>query len=158
MDEIATDRRAGVARGADVANPFIWLRSEIDRLFDDAGRPTRSLFHFGERGLNPALEMVEEPTTYRLSAELPGLAESDIALSIADGCLTLAGEKREEARSEGNGVLLSERRYGAFERQVPLPADVDADAVRATFRDGVLTVMLPKDVKAAPRSRTIAID
>jgi HSP20 family protein len=156
MDEIASVRPAA-STGAEFTNPFTWLRSEIDRLFDDAGRPARSIFQFGERAPTPALEMVEDDKAYRLSAELPGLAESDLTLTIADGRLTLAGEKREESRSEGKGMMLSERRYGAFERQVPLPADVDPDAVRATFKDGVLTVTLPKDADAAPRTRRIPI-
>lgn len=140
-------------------SPLGWLRTEIDRLFDDFGRPARSIFNFGLSGVAPvpALEMAEKDKEYRLTAELPGLKEDDVEISIADGTLLLSGEKREEEERKEEGVLLSERRYGAFERRIPLPADVDPDAVRAEFNKGVLTIMLPKDAQAAERTRKIAI-
>lgn len=139
--------------------PLGWLRTEIDRLFEDFGRPARGIFNFGLNGLTPvpALEMAEKDHEYRLTAELPGLKEEDVEISIADGTLTLSGEKREEEERKDEGYLLSERRYGSFERRIALPADIDADAVSAEFRKGVLTITLPKDAKAAERTRKIAI-
>lgn len=137
-------------------SPFGWLRTEIDRLFDDFGRPGRGIFQFGA-GAVPAVEMTEKDKEYRLSAELPGLKEDDVEIGIADGVLTLSGEKREEEERKEDGVLLSERRYGSFERRIALPADVNADAITAEFGKGVLTVVLPKDAEASSRGRKIAI-
>src|SRR5437868_7124323 len=82
-----------------IAEPMGWLRSEIDRIFDDFGRPARSGFNFGPRSPLapvPALEMVEDDNAYRLTAELPGLAEKDVEISVADGVLSISGEKKEE--------------------------------------------------------------
>ena len=139
--------------------PLGWLRTEIDRLFDDFGRPARSIFNFGLNGFVPvpAVEMTEKDKEYRLTAELPGMKEDDVEISIAEGMLTLSGEKREEEERKDEGFLLSERRYGAFERRIALPADIDAGAVSAEFKKGVLTITLPKDAKAAERTRKIAI-
>lgn len=140
--------------------PVNWLRTEIDRLFDDFGKPARSVFNFGPRGLAPvpALELADEESNYRLTAELPGLTETDVEISVADGVLSISGEKKVEEEHKDNGFLLSERRYGAFERQLRLPADVDPDGIKASFKDGVLTVTLAKDEKAAARTRKIAIE
>ncbi|UZK70594.1 Hsp20/alpha crystallin family protein [Sphingomonas sp. S1-29] len=140
-------------------SPLGWLRTEIDRLFDDFGGPARSIFTSGLSTMTPApaLELAEKENEYRLTAELPGLKEDDVEISIADGALTLSGEKHEEDERKDNGFLLRERRYGAFERRVPLPADVNQDAINAEFKHGVLTIVLPKDAQAAERTRKIAI-
>ncbi|MCI4592475.1 Hsp20/alpha crystallin family protein [Sphingobium sp. BYY-5] len=126
--------------------PMGWLRGEIDRLFDDLGGPV------------PALELTDGGKAYRLTAELPGLADKDVQIEVADGVLTISGEKREESEHKDDGFLLSERRYGSFKRQIALPADVDADAIKAKFKHGVLSLTLGKDEKAAERSRKIAIE
>src|SRR6185369_7476349 len=100
--------------GSQVTEPMGWLRSEIDRLFDDFGRPGQSIFNFGNRTTLPvpALDMVEDEKAYRLTAELPGLKEDDVEISIADGVLTISGEKKEESERKDKGFMLSERRYG----------------------------------------------
>ena len=142
---------------ADWISPMGWLRGEIDRLFDDFGRPSRSAFSFGLPAAAPALEMVDKDKAYRLTAELPGLGEKDVDVSVADGVITISGEKKEEKDEKNNGYVLSERRYGSFRRQVALPADVDPEGIKASFKDGVLTVTMPKDEKAKTRVRKIAI-
>lgn len=140
--------------------PVTWLRSEIDRLFDDFGKPARNVFGFGSRGLAPvpALELVDDETSYRLTAELPGLTESDVEISISERVLSISGEKKLEERRKENGLLLSERHYGAFQRQVQLPADIDPDGIKAQFKDGILIVTLAKDAKASAQARKIAIE
>lgn len=140
--------------------PFGWLRSEIDRLFDDFPRPARSIFNFAPRGAAPvpALELIDDDKAYHLTVELPGLTEQDVDVSFADGLLSISGEKREEQEHKEKGVIVSERRYGSFQRQVGIPGDVDPDGIRARFKDGVLTVTLTKDEKAAARTRKIAIE
>lgn len=143
-----------------VSEPMGWLRSEIDRLFEDFGRPALSAFDFGMRSLAPmpALEMVEEGDAYRLTAELPGLSERDVEIKVADGVLTFSGEKKEASERQEKGFMLSERRYGAFERQIALPKDVDPDAIKAQVKDGVLTVTLAKDKKAEAHVRKIRVE
>jgi HSP20 family protein len=145
------------ARG-DLFSPMGWLRGEIDRLFDDFGQPSRSAFNFSTPAAAPALEMVDDKTEYRLTAELPGLSDKDVDLSVADGVLTLSGEKKEESERKEKGYMLSERRYGSFRRQLSLPSDVDPNGIKAKFKDGVLTVTLPKDEQATPRTHKIAIE
>src|SRR3546814_16648124 len=84
--------------------PMDWLRGEIDRLFEDFGRPASSIFSFGNRSPAapvPAVELVDDDKAYRLTAELPGLSEQDIAVSIADGVLDISGEKKEIGRASG---------------------------------------------------------
>lgn len=156
MNDVTPVRETALP-AADTASPFAWLRSEIDRLFDDFGRPARGMLGLGDRALMPALEMVESDTAYTLTAELPGMDDKDIELTVEDGMLHLSGRKREDSERKDKGFLLAERRYGAFDRRVSLPTDVDPDGVRARYADGVLTVTLPKDEKAAPRARRIEI-
>jgi HSP20 family protein len=164
MSEMTTSaketRPAPATRPArtDWVSPMGWLRSEIDRLFEDFGQPGASAFSFGVPAAAPALEMVDEDKAYRLTAELPGLAEKDVELSVADGVITISGEKKEEKNEKDNGYMLSERRYGSFRRQLALPSDVNPDGIKAGFKDGVLTVTLPKDENAKPRERKIAIE
>jgi HSP20 family protein len=139
--------------------PLGWLRNEIDRLFDDFRRPARSVFSIGSTdfGPMPAVELIERDKDYRLTAELPGMREEDIEIAVADGELTLSGEKHEEEERKERGFMLSERRYGAFERSITLPADVDRDHISAAFRKGVLEVTLPKDAQIAGRTRRIEV-
>ena len=143
-----------------IGEPVGWLRTEIDRLFEDFGRPARSVFRFGDRSLAlmPALDLVDDDMNYRLSIELPGLTDEDIEISMADGVLSISGEKKEQSERKEKGYLLSERRYGAFARQIAVPSDVDPDGIKAQFKDGVLTVTLAKDEKTAPRTREIAVE
>lgn len=141
--------------------PIGWLRDEIDRLFDDFSftRPGRSLFSFpslsGET--KPAVELVEKDGGYRLTVEVPGIAEKDLDVELAEGVLTVSGEKHEESETKESGYLISERSYGAFRRQLTLPADVDHDSLEANVRDGVLRLDMKKDKNAASRTRKIAI-
>src|SRR3546814_978902 len=96
------------------------------------------MFRFGNRSPAapfPAVERVDDDKAYRLTAELPGLSEQDIAVSIADGVLDISGEKKEESERKDKGYLYSERRYGSFHRQVSLPSDVDQNGITAQFKD-----------------------
>jgi len=154
----ASSRSRAISPFRDLAEPFGWLRGEIDRLFDDFPSPERALFGSSTRALKPALEMTRDDKGYRLTVELPGLSEKDVEIGLADGVLTVSGEKKEETGRKEKGVLLSERRFGSFRRQVALPDDVDPDKITAQFKDGVLTVTLARDDKAPPRSRKIAIE
>jgi HSP20 family protein len=120
------------------------LHRQMNRLFDD-------LFETGDgdsaRGsaAAPALEVHHDDDKIEVTAELPGVRESDIDITVEDGVLTLRGEKRTQRSDEQRGY--SERSYGSFERRITLPADVDEDRCAAEFRDGVLTVTLPRSAE-----------
>jgi len=150
-------RSAGRVSGS----PLGWLRGEVDRLFDDFsfGSPSRSAFNFPLRMdiLSPAVDFLDEGNAYRLSVELPGMKQEDIEIEYRDGVLTLSGEKKEESESKEGGCLISERRYGNFQRQISLPSDVDPDGIDAKFENGLLSLTLRKNEDAATRARKIKI-
>lgn len=140
--------------------PFSALRTEIDRIFDEFGSGVRrSLLAAGpgDWAGSPAVEIAERDGAFELTAELPGLAPGDVDIRLSDGSITLRGEKSEQRREEKETYLLSERRYGAFRRTLPLPPGIDADAVTASFENGVLTVRMPKSDDARKRERRIEI-
>lgn len=150
-----TARPVGFDRPASMMN---WLRTEVDRFFDDFGG-ARSVFNFAPTAAPvPAIEFAENEKDYSVTAELPGMDEGDIDLTIADGVLTLSGEKKEERERNEKGLRLSERRYGSFERRFALPADANEANVSATFKRGVLSISIPKDEKIQARSRKIEIN
>lgn len=137
--------------------PFFSLRRELDRLFDDVFRGS-SPPAAGGGGTStgwPQLEVKETDNEIRIAAELPGLTEKDIELSIDQGVLTIRGERREETDDKARGY--SERYYGKFERQLGLPRGIDEDKVDARFENGLLRVTLPKGPEAE-RARRIPIN
>ena len=154
------------SRGRDVAvrrgeehNPFLTLHREVNRLFDDAFRgfelaPFGSDRFFDRMGW-PNVEVSETDKEVKVMAELPGLEEKDVQLELVNGVLAIKGEKKTE--TEDKDRLFSERYYGRFERRLPVE-DVDEDKVSASFRNGVLTVILPKLPQAQSKVRRIAIN
>ncbi len=141
------------------------LRNEIDRLFDDFGagvwhpfsRRVHSLMSGGEWLLRPATDFVECDGEYRITAELPGMSGENIDIKLSDGTITIRGEKSEEKKDEKEDYFVSERRYGEFQRTLSLPSGVDADAVKADFANGVLTVTLPKTQEAKQKERKVEV-
>lgn len=158
MNDLSTTRTPRLFGSNDAASPFTWLRSEIDSLFDTMSGPGRGIFAAADRRMAPAVNLVEGAADYTLTAELPGLTEKDINLTVADGVLEVTGEKQETTEQKEGGFLLKERRFGAFERRVALPDDADLDNIRARYVDGILTVTVPKDANAKPRARKIEIE
>ena len=137
-------------------SPFASLRREMDRLFDDFFRASAPGAGFGRPAIAwPSLEVKETDGEVRVTAELPGMSEKDVELIVQDGVLTLRGEKKSDREDKDRGW--SEHVYGCFERRITLPDGADEDRCEATFRDGVLTVTLPKS-EAAQRSRRIPIN
>lgn len=136
-------------------SPFLSLRREMDRLFDDFFRAPMLGSGFARSATWPTLEVKETDHEVRITAELPGMSEKDVELIVQDGLLTLSGEKKSEHEDKDRGW--SERFYGRFERRIALPDGVDENACNANFRDGVLTVTLPK-AEEARRSRRIPIN
>ncbi|GAA4522694.1 Hsp20/alpha crystallin family protein [Chelativorans composti] len=144
-------------------SPFENLRREIDRLFDEWRLPSRFLGFDVPRLSNvagtlvPATDIAEKDDCYEITAELPGLDEKDVEVSLANGTLTIKGEKSENKEEKQKGYYLSERRYGSFQRSFRIPEGVDADKIEASFAKGVLTVKLPKTAEAKAEKK-IAIN
>ncbi|MFG1192672.1 Hsp20/alpha crystallin family protein [Xanthobacter flavus] len=141
-------------------NPFLSLHREVNRLFDDVFRGFDSrLPAFGSlssfAGSWPSVEISETDKEIKVTAEIPGLEEKDVEVLIDDGVLTLKGEKRSE--TEDKEKQFSERFYGRFERRIPLGVEVEEDKIDARFKNGVLSIVLPKSAKAQSQVKRIAI-
>ncbi|TQF26229.1 molecular chaperone Hsp20 [Bradyrhizobium sp. UNPF46] len=146
--------------------PFQALKNEIDQIFDDFGngfwnRPFQSLARlerdFSKSIAAPAVDVVEGDKAYEITAELPGLDEKNIDVKLVNGGLTIKGEKREETEETKKDYYVSERRYGSFERYFALPDGVNTDKIEATFKNGVLKVVLPKTEEAQKPAKTINV-
>lgn len=145
-------------RDRDDLHPLLSLHREMNRLFDDVFRGFGAPSFGGlGRGFDwPNIELGETDQDIRVTAELPGLDEKDVELTVEDGVLTLRGEKRSEVDDQDRGY--SERSYGRFERRIGLPRGIEKDKVSATFRNGVLTVTLPKSAAANENVRRIPVN
>ncbi|MEJ6780980.1 Hsp20/alpha crystallin family protein [Aminobacter sp. Piv2-1] len=146
----------------DDRDPFLSLHREVNRLFDDVFRgfdsrlPALGRFSSFGGGGWPNVEVSDGEKEIRVTAEVPGLEEKDIEVLLEDGVLTLKGEKRSE--TEDKDRQFSERFYGRFERRIPLGYEVEDDKVSANFKNGVLTVALPKTERAQAKAKRIAIN
>jgi len=141
-----------------LVEPLSRLRNEVDRLFDDFPFRLPSLRLGLGAGMAPALEMKETKKAYKISAELPGIDAEGVAVSVDNGLLRISGDKAEEREEDEEGYHLAERSYGAFERAIRLPDGVDTGKIKARCRNGVLTITLPKDEKAAKNARRIPVE
>ena len=151
-------------------HPFENLRREIDRLFDDFGigswrSPFRgSMFDavpFWRREVTwpagPAVDFTDTEKAYEVTAELPGIDEKDIEVNVANGILSIKGEKQEEKEEKKKDYYLSERNFGLFGRSLQVPDGVDTDKIEASFKKGVLTVTLPKKPEAQIAAKKIDV-
>ena len=119
------------------------FRSDMDRLFDDFY--SRSLFRSLKRGdWMPAADMSEDQKEIVVHAEIPGLNIKEIDVSLNGRVLTIQGERKQEREEKDKNYHRIERKYGSFSRTFELPADVDGDKVKAAYKDGILTLNLPK--------------
>ncbi|MCO5051417.1 MAG: Hsp20/alpha crystallin family protein [Verrucomicrobiae bacterium] len=133
------------------------LRDEIDRLFDS---PLSELTKTSDllAGWTPALDVYEDKDNYTVKAELPGMKKEDIEVSLHEGVLSISGERKSETEKEDTEVFRAERFVGRFQRTVTLPASVAADKVKAAYKDGVLTITLPKTEEAKPKQIDVAVN
>ena len=142
---------------------FSRFRSEMDRLFDSFSGGNlfpRYPFETGARNggfLVPQLDVSETDKAFVVTAELPGMVEKDVEVTLADGLLTIRGEKKSESSSDKDNLHVTERRYGNFQRVVRLPDTIDEDKVKASFERGVLKVEVPKSPEATREPKKIQI-
>jgi len=139
-------------------DPFTAIRREMDRMFEEMTK-SFSLVRpaFGMGLLAPRVDMRETDTAVEVQAELPGVTEKDVEVQLADGVLTIKGEKKQEREEKEKGYYLMERAYGSFLRQIPIPVEVEEDKVEAKFDKGVLTIILPKKPSAEAKAKKIEI-
>ena len=130
------------------------LRDEMNRLFDFSW-PSRDTGLFS--GWSPALDVWDDNDTFVVTCELPGMKKEEIDLSLHDGMLTISGERKHEHEVSPGEEFRSERYFGRFQRSVTLPALVDASKVTASYKEGVLTIRLPKAEEAKPKHIDVSV-
>src|SRR3954452_3640516 len=147
----------GLGRGV-AANPFLMLHREMNRLFDDVFRSTPVPFDQSGEAIVPQINVSQTEKELRVTAELPGVSEKDIDLTVDCDVLTIRAEKKVERKEEKEkeNYYFVERAYGTFQRSLRLPFSVDAGQVQAQFENGVLTVTLPKP-QGQQQSRKIEV-
>lgn len=136
-------------------NPFDLTPFQAFRLFENASPKVAQ--PEAARPWAPAVDILETENELILKADLPEVKQDQIDIRVEDGTLTLRGERKFEAVKDGKGYHRIERSYGAFSRSFLLPDTVQSDGVKATFKDGVLTVTLPKKEMAKPRQIKVEV-
>jgi HSP20 family protein len=152
------NQQATPSRYRDEGDPFMTLHREMNRLFDDVfrGFDMAPIGSMSRMAAWPHVEVVDTDKDVRISAELPGLEDKDVEVLVGDGVLTIRGEKRSEI--EDKERAFSERIYGRFERRIPLAWEVEEDKIDASFKNGVLTVTLPKTAGSRSEVKRIVIN
>ncbi len=131
------------------------LHEELNRLFD-LSAPSRDSGLFS--GWSPSLDLFDDKDSFFVKVELPGMKREEIDISLHDGVLTVSGERKHESDKKEGQLYRSERYFGKFQRSVSLPVAVDPNAVKAAYKDGILTVSLPKHEGAKPRQIKVNAD
>lgn len=134
-------------------NPFYSLQRSVNQVFDDFLDFGPFAFGSSMTSFSPQLDVSETDREFQIAAELPGMDEKDVEVSVSNSLLTLRGEKKNEREDKRKDYYRMERFYGMFERAIPIPEGVDLNKVEASFRKGVLTVTLPKSVEYQERKR-----
>jgi HSP20 family protein len=134
------------------------MTKDVDRLWDSffEEHPVRSEELWG--GLHPSIDLSETPDEFIVKAEIPGTDPKNIDISLNDGMMTIKGEKRQEKEEKKENYHFVERSYGAFTRSVPLPGEVQREKVKASYKDGVLKVILPKSEEARKKEIKVKVD
>lgn len=141
----------------DLATEIFDLQKEINRMFD------RFFRGFEDEEIrvvswSPRVDISETNDEYIVRAEIPGVSKDDVKITIKDDILTISGEKKQEKETKGENFHRVERVYGSFSRSFVLPGSVKVDKVEAKFKDGVLTIKLPKVEEAKPKEIEIKVD
>ncbi|HNX68507.1 MAG TPA: Hsp20/alpha crystallin family protein [Candidatus Omnitrophota bacterium] len=124
------------------------LQGDINRLFSTSLRRSQPGF---AADYFPAVDLHESETQYALSMDVPGMERKDLDISVTGNTLTVKGERKSEEKKKEKGWFYSERKYGFFQRSIELPTEVDGDKITATYKDGVLELLVPKSEKARPK-------
>lgn len=139
--------------------PLSRFHEEIDRMFEDFLGGVGAFPQIGRdlSVLKPSVDIAVSEKEYTVTAEIPGVEEKDVKLELRENALIITGEKKHESEKKEKDFHRIERSYGSFKRVLNLPVDADADKVDASFKNGVLTVTLPRKAQEQPKGRSIEI-
>lgn len=164
--EVATKRESRMPiRREEARDPYVALRERMDRVMDEflggldvwpstwAVRP----FEWRMGAFTPSIDIRDEDNQIKIEAELPGLADKDVEITLSEDTLIITGEKKQEEKQKEKNYYRMERSYGSFKRTIPLPVDIDRDKVEAHFKNGVLDITLPKTKEAVESTKKIPI-
>ena len=137
------------------------LHREMNRLFDDLwrgnGEPSRLPEAWGFEAVSPRVDETEDDKAFHIRVELPGMDKEDVDVALAEGLLTIRGEKKQEEEEKGKDFYRKERSFGTFRRTLPIPGEVDESKIDATFKKGVLCIDLPKTEEAQKKVTHISV-
>ncbi len=142
-------------------NPVYSLQKEMNTIFDDFFKRSdlmpfeREPKRFGT--FSPSVDVKDNSKDVTIKAELPGMDEKDIEVSLTEGAITIKGEKKEEKEDKGKNYYRMERSYGSFSRTIPLPTGIDSEKASAVFKKGVLTITIPKTEEAKAKIKKIKV-
>ena len=131
---------------------LISLPDEVERFFNGFGLDYQN----SDSVWSPTVDISETEESYEVKAEIPGLKKEDIKLSVEDNVLTLSGERKVEKETEKKNYHRLERAYGKFERSFRLPREVDSESIKASYKNGVLTVQIPKSEAVKPKEIAVS--
>lgn len=134
------------------------INNEMSRLFDNWYRPARYRAEGENLDWAPVVDILEADEHVEIRAEIPGLSEKDVQVSVTDDVLTLRGEKTQESGENGQKYHRVERSYGRFQRSFTLPANLNPADIKAKFTNGVLTVSIPKAKEVQPKEIQISVE
>ena len=137
-------------------DPFDWmgeLQHEMNRLFD------RSLVKKNgwEKTFMPEIDLLEEKETFLVKADIPGLKKEDLEIKVEGRMLSIKGERKQEKETKEKNFYATERFYGAFSRTIELPTEVKAEEVKASYKEGVLEITLPKSEGAKAKQISVEV-
>ena len=151
-------KRRGDPLSRDIGEPSLSpIQHELNRLFGDFWPETLGGMEPWSGSFVPNVDVAEDEKAIRISAELPGMDENDIDVSISNGVLTLQGEKKQDEEETEKGFYCRESAHGKFLRRIDLGSDVDEDKADAEFKKGILTITLPKSEAAQAKAKKIKI-
>ncbi|MCH8125809.1 Hsp20/alpha crystallin family protein [candidate division KSB1 bacterium] len=135
------------------------INSDFDRLVSDFfGNSLGRRYNGSERTIYPSIDLSESDKEFVVKAELPGVDKDNVKISLQENILTLHGEKNQEIEEKNENYRLNERVYGVFERSIRLPNSVDAKKIKAKFKDGILSINLPKSAEAKLKEIPISVN
>lgn len=157
--EVTKPTQAGVSRQGDI---FSAMREEMDRMFERFEHGWPRLPSLISRGLGrevilPEVDVREDEKQVTIEVDLPGVDEKDVSVTMANGILTVKGEKKSEREEKEENYYLAERSYGKFERSLTLPETIDENQIEAQFDKGVLTIVAQKRPEAVKAEKKIEI-
>lgn len=151
-------RRFDIAQSERNGDPYMALQRHMNRLFDETMRDFRvPAMSYAADALSPDIDVRETAKTFEVVAELPGVEEKDVDVTLADGLLTIKGEKKAVREEKEEGYYFRERTFGTFSRTIEVPFAAEPNQVTAKFDKGVLTVTLPKPPEVAAKAKKIEV-